>query len=348
MKLESGKSGEHIALPLDSPLTGEASSDRHLMLWSFFALDRDIVTELPVYDDGTVRIQVTGTKLGVATMWDKELLVYIASIAREKLERGEEVGQSFTFTAADYFKVVGKQASGRAYEQLEESLARLQSTQIRTNIQTGGEGEDGAFSWILDYKTNWRRSRRSEGKIMQSVTVAMCRWLHRAILLDRNMLTLNGSYFQLTPLQKRLYEIAHAHCATDLNGRRDTPAIFVRLEDLHRQVSSMSDLRDFKRKLSRIMVDGGVPDYEFALVYPTADRLRIDCGSKAAAGRAPRVPLKNHYVLFWRAVLDRLPDPQEIPLASSQSWSPPPQWDTIPPPNTPPAAKTTRKRTMAT
>jgi hypothetical protein len=63
---------------LDSPLLGKIKNDRTIMVFSFFSLMREKVTELPVYDDGRIRIEVTGTKHGVANIWDKELLIYIA------------------------------------------------------------------------------------------------------------------------------------------------------------------------------------------------------------------------------------------------------------------------------
>ena len=49
------------------------------MLWSLFALSKEVVTHLPIYDDGCVRIEVTGGSKGVATMFDKDLLIYICS-----------------------------------------------------------------------------------------------------------------------------------------------------------------------------------------------------------------------------------------------------------------------------
>src|SRR4051812_44346315 len=63
-----------LQLALDSPLFGRVKNDRTLMIWNFFSLSRDRVTELPAYDNGHVRIEVAGTKHGVATIWDKEIL----------------------------------------------------------------------------------------------------------------------------------------------------------------------------------------------------------------------------------------------------------------------------------
>jgi plasmid replication initiation protein len=89
---------------LDSPLLGKVKNDRTMMVWNFFALSKERVTELPLFRDDQlgVRIEVVGTKYGVATVYDKEVLIYIASLMQDKLNRGEMVNQRFTFTAHDY------------------------------------------------------------------------------------------------------------------------------------------------------------------------------------------------------------------------------------------------------
>jgi hypothetical protein len=79
--------------PTDSPLIGAARSERTLMVWSFFALSKEHTTELPVYDDGRIRIEVVGTKHGVATMLDKDVLVYAIGRHRQLDRRLTEVGQ---------------------------------------------------------------------------------------------------------------------------------------------------------------------------------------------------------------------------------------------------------------
>ena len=57
-----------LPLVIDSPLIGKIKNDRTMMVWNFFALTKERVTELPVYDDGRIRIEVTGTKFGVANI----------------------------------------------------------------------------------------------------------------------------------------------------------------------------------------------------------------------------------------------------------------------------------------
>jgi plasmid replication initiation protein len=200
-----------LKLVLDSPLIGKVKNDRTMMVWNFFAITKERVTELPVYDDGQVRIEVRGTSRGVATIWDKEILIYIASLMMDKMNRGEIPSRRLTFTANDFFRVVGIKPSGTAYQRILEGMERLQGTQIRTNIETGGKGEDRAFSWISDFAIEYHRDR-NDTKEMKSLTVELCDWLHRAILKDNRMLTYHHAYFRLAPLERRLYEIARAHC----------------------------------------------------------------------------------------------------------------------------------------
>ena len=61
----------------DSPLIGTAKNEKTLMAFNFFSLTREHQTELPRYDDGKYTIEVEGTKHGVASIWDKEVLIYL-------------------------------------------------------------------------------------------------------------------------------------------------------------------------------------------------------------------------------------------------------------------------------
>ena len=51
-----------LMLAVDSPLIGKVKNDRSLMVWNFFALTKERVTELSPYRDGNVFIEVKGTR----------------------------------------------------------------------------------------------------------------------------------------------------------------------------------------------------------------------------------------------------------------------------------------------
>jgi plasmid replication initiation protein len=281
-----------LDLPVDSPMIGKIKNERALMAYNFFSLSRERVTELPIYDDGVVRIEVTGTKHGVANIWDKELLIYLISLLQDKLNRGESPTQTLTFTVHDFLRITGTKVAGTAYDRVEESLTRLKSTLIRTNIEWGGEGEDVGISWIGDYRIQYRRGRNGE-KVMRSITIEFAGWLYRAIVKGKRILTYDPRYFQLPPIEKRLYEIARAHCGHQ-------KAFKIGLEKLWRRVGTDNDLRRFKAQLITISKRKfPLPEYGFSVIDPR--RYNLDPRMPPPPGRTP---LKQLMVFFWRT--DRL------------------------------------------
>lgn len=287
--------GRDLAHPIqpdlfDSPLHGAVKNDRRMMVWNFFSLDTSRSrTETLRYQDGDVSIEVRAGPMGMATMADKELLIYIASLMVEKMNHGEAPSPVFTFTAHDFFRVCGTAAAGTAYERIKSALDRLQGTQVRTNIETGGEGRDEWFSWIKAARLDYRKT--SNGKrTLKSVTVELCDWLHRAILKDNRVLTYDRKYFELTPLERRLYEIARAHCGHQRGFRMN-------LEKLRLRVGVESDLRRFKYDLKKIADSGRIPEYGILL---KGDPSSPEIKKAMAAGQIKRRP-KNAQVMvvFW-------------------------------------------------
>jgi plasmid replication initiation protein len=62
-------------------------------------------------------LEVTGTeKYGVANIWDAEMVIYIASIIQDKINKGEKVDSIVSFTAHDFFRVVSTKPNGSAYD----------------------------------------------------------------------------------------------------------------------------------------------------------------------------------------------------------------------------------------
>ncbi len=109
----------------------------------------------------------------MATIYDKEIVLYIASLMAAKIEAGMATPQDFTFTAHDLFSVTGANHSARSHSRLADALERLQGTQIRTNIEAGGEGEEGFFSWLSDARLQYAPTANGE-KRLKSVKVRLC------------------------------------------------------------------------------------------------------------------------------------------------------------------------------
>jgi len=107
---------------LDSPLVGEIRGERSLMAFPFFALSKNAWMKPLTYSTPTVSIEVRPSARGVATIYDKEIVLYIASLMAAKIEEGAKVSQDFTFTAHDLFSVTGSNHSARTYSRLADAL----------------------------------------------------------------------------------------------------------------------------------------------------------------------------------------------------------------------------------
>jgi plasmid replication initiation protein len=257
----------------DSPLRGKVRGQRGIMAYPFFHLGKSApAREVLRYDDGQVRIEVAPGPSGMATIYDKDLLLYLASLMAEKLRRGElspddpKPDREFTFTAHDFFRVAGRDTAGKAYDRLLQMLQRLQGTQVRTNIEMAGEGTDGVFSWIDAVDTRYRRNARKEKELV-SVSVTLCSWLYRGILSDTRLLTFADAYFDLAPLERRLYEIAKAEDV-------DEAGWSIGIEDLHARVGTRGLLRHFGQFLTELEQSQRLIEFEIGLHRPPAETQR--------------------------------------------------------------------------
>lgn len=274
---------------LDSPLTGEIRGERSLMAFPFFALSKNAWMKPLAYATPTVTIEVRPSARGVATIYDKEIVLYIASLMALKMDAGKQVSQDFIFTAHDLFSVTGSNHSARSYTRLADALERLQGTQIKTNIEAGGEGEDGFFSWLSEARLQYARSGKGE-KRLKAVKVRLCDWLFRAILRDRQVLDYASTYFQLGPIERRIYEVARSTCVDDEPLEMD-------LETLKLQIGFQNPLSNFRIAMRQIAAANTIPDYDIVLIEdaPAADGDGPrKAGRKPARARvilSPRAPL---------------------------------------------------------
>lgn len=277
---------------LDSPLLKEVRGERSLMAFPFFALSKGKWTKPLAYKTDKVSIEIVPTTKGVATIYDKEIVLYIASLMVAKLEAGEPVSQDFHFTAHDLFCVTGNNPSARSYTRLSQALERLQGTQIKTNIEAGGEGEEGFFSWLSEAKLYYSKNgEQPGGRRLKAVRVRLCDWLFRAILRDRQVLDYAPAFFQLGPVERRLYEIARSSCGS---GRYE-----LTVDQLRLQLGYQNSLAHFRHALKAILKADAIPDYRVMM-----------CGDRE--DRSDTVPRRGRRVGYNRVVIE----PRAAPLPS--------------------------------
>ncbi|SFU12633.1 Plasmid replication initiator protein [Sedimentitalea nanhaiensis] len=208
------------------------------------------------YEDesGKNYVEVRPSSDGLATIHDRDVLIYCISQVIAALNEGRQVQRVVRIKAYELLKATNRVTDGRGYKALRAALVRLQGTQIETNITTGGTEQLDIFS-IIDRARIVRETR--DGR-MQEIEVELSDWVFNAIRAQE-VLTLHRNYFRLRkPLERRLYELARKHCGRQRQWRVSLPA-------LQRKCGSTSTLREFRRLVGAIVDQDAaydhIPDY---------------------------------------------------------------------------------------
>jgi plasmid replication initiation protein len=217
------------------------------------------------YVNGDKFIKISPSAKGLATVHDRDVLIYCISQCVAAMNEGKQVHRKLKITAHDMLVSTNRQTSGRGYELLKDTLRRLQGTQIETNIKQGGAETFSVFS-LIDRADVIRETR--DGR-MQEIEITLSDWVFDAIE-NNHVLTLNRQYFQLRkPIERRLYELARKHCGKQ--SKWD-----IHLDKLSKKTGSSSSDKEFKRMISKVIKDNHaqnyIPDYTFTL---TGDLLTV-------------------------------------------------------------------------
>lgn len=248
---------------LDSPLHGKVRGEQSIMDFPLFSLAKRPQKEPMTYKMEGVLIELKPSANGIATMWDKEVLIYVLSLMCQHLAKTGEVINVFTFNAHDFFRATGvARPSKRDYDRFIEALGRLQGTQIRTNIKTGTVGTKGFFSWFAEAQAMTRAMPNGSEQLMP-VRVQICDWLVRAVSRDSRIYDYHHDYFKLGSIERRLYELAHCY------SREESAE--VPLDILAAKIGSTAPLRALKLQLKKIAADDRLPEYSIIVREIVAD-----------------------------------------------------------------------------
>ncbi|TMM49162.1 replication initiator protein A [Sulfitobacter sabulilitoris] len=202
------------------------------------------------YTHNDVAITVTPSVRGLATLFDKDILIYCISQLMAALNAGRAISRTVHLTARDLLVATGRETSGDGYQRLRDAFERLAGTRITTNIVTGATETTTGFGLI----ENWQIVRRTRGGRMVQVMVTLSEWLFQAVLA-KSVLTLSRDYFTLRkPLERRIYELARKHCGRQPDWR-------VSMETLCKKSGSASPLRVFRKMIRDMIRSNHLPDY---------------------------------------------------------------------------------------
>lgn len=205
------------------------------------------------YAHNGTEVEIVPSVKGLATIHDKDILIYCISQLVAALNQGLEVSRTLILKAHDLMVATNRETSGDGYARLREAFERLAGTRITTNQTTGGIEVTSGFGLI----ESWQIQRQSRGGRMISVAVTLSQWLFRAVV-SKSVLTLSRDYFRLRkPLERRIYELVRKHCGHQPEWR-------VSVEVLLKKSGSVSPRRVFRKMLRDMIADGNLPDYLMA------------------------------------------------------------------------------------
>lgn len=210
-------------------------------------------------------VEIFPASQGLATIHDKDVLLYLASQIMHELNQKQKQGkhdkdietppQTVLFTAYDFLVLTNRTTNNLGYKRLESALDRLSGTRIKTNIKTNGTRITKNFG-ILDSFSIVREDMDNPKSRMVGVEVKLSDWFYNS-LLGNEVLSISPDYFRLRmPLERRIYELARKHC-----GNQSKP-ISIGLETLQKKTGSSASKREFRRAVNKIIESDHMPDYQ--------------------------------------------------------------------------------------
>jgi plasmid replication initiation protein len=249
------------------PLMGDLplKDQRETMERPFFSLQKRKRVKPIEYSspDGETWVKIEAIPAyGMATIWDADILIWAASTLNRMREQGvNDLPRTLKTTSYDLLRAIKRDTSGRAYQELQAALQRLQTTSISTSIRAPKRRTKAGFNWL----DKWTLEVDPETDQPRGMTITLSDWVYEGIMGERSLLTMHQDYFLLTGgLERALYRIARKHAGNQKGGWT------CRVEVLRDKTGSDSKPKEFNRMLRKVVEADQLPDYAMELTT-TAD-----------------------------------------------------------------------------
>ena len=217
-----------------------------------FSLSKTPDHRMLVYERDGITIKIKPSYTGLATIFDKDILLYLASALMNRKNNGSPISKTMRFTTYDYIVSTNKALGGVQYKQLQEGLARLNGTLIQTNIKTNGKEITKEFGLIDSWEII-----KEDGKLT-SLEVTLSDWFYNSIL-GNAVLTIDKDYFRLRkPTERRLYELARKHCGNQTAWK-------IKLDNLKEKLGTTSEMKLLRFNIKKITETNHLPEYNVSM-----------------------------------------------------------------------------------
>lgn len=222
-----------------------------LMEHPFYSLAKKPDREVRRYENGDRWVEIYPSVKGLATIYDKDIIIYSTSQMIAKANAGEGLSPRIKIVARDLLAFINRSSTGgKDYEAIFDSLDRLKGTVIKTNVETGNISESNSFGLIESYRI--RRSTKTNRILEMELVISD--WLFRSIA-SKEVLTLSRDYFRLKKaIDRRVYEIARKHCGKKTHWK-------IGLELLKKKCGSTGKLDKFRYNIRELARGNHLPEF---------------------------------------------------------------------------------------
>jgi plasmid replication initiation protein len=229
-----------------------ARDAQDLMAWPFFSLAKSKRVRPIDFRMGEVSILVEATaEHGMATIWDADVLIWVASQIVEARDAGRATSRLIAATPHEILTFTRRGTGKASYERLKAGLDRLQSTTIATSIRQLSSRRRHRFSWINEWKERLDGSGRALG-----IEMIIPDWFYEGVIDQALVLTIDPAYFMLTGgLERWLYRLVRKH------GGKQKGGWSFDLQHLHMKSGALSPMKRFAFDLRDIVRRQALPGY---------------------------------------------------------------------------------------
>ena len=195
---------------------------------------------------------------GMATIWDADILIWAASVLCDMKNRGtNDIPRELKFQPHDLLKAIARSTGGKDYSQLRDSLERLKTTVITTNIRSKRGQKTTMFSWI----DQWDDLIDAQSKESRGLTLTVSDWFYRGVMEDGGVLSIDPAYFSITGGRERwLYRVARKHA-----GGNGADGFAISMPILFEKSGAEGTYRRFKFETLRIILRNDLPGYSLSV-----------------------------------------------------------------------------------
>ncbi len=235
---------------------------------------------------------------GMATIWDADILIWAASILCDMKNRGtNDIPRELKFQPHDLLKAIMRSTGGRDYAQLRDSLERLKTTVVTTNMRVKRGQKTTMFSWI----DGWEDLIDASTRESKGITLTVSDWFYRGVTEDGGVLSIDPAYFSITGGRERwLYRVARKHA-----GGNGPDGFAISMPVLFEKSGAEGTYRRFKFEILRIIERNDLPGFSLSVRSESEGEPLVHMVKGEYAGEG------EHHA--WKPTVRQAPRPRQTP-----------------------------------